>query len=291
MPGPWALQLSGAVCCSAVVLALAGAAKIWRGSPDSAIRRVLRVGPARWRLTECAFGVLECATGIAVCTGSAPRVAGSVMAVLGTLFVGLLAAARRRRAPGGCGCLPWHRTGEAVTWRAIARAGCVLAAGVADLTATPNGLRQAGHAWFGVGALIAALAYTLLSMQLPVRTPRCHRSLWFPVRDAFSALTSNAIFSAFLDSHGPTGAPSYQRDGCTDQFSFSVPAVSEGPSQELIFDVSRGPGGTVAVRAAVRARERPATGRTVHLPATSRPRWSSKEMGDKRTELEETGAS
>jgi hypothetical protein len=256
VPGPWALQLSGAVCCSAVVLVLAGAAKIWRGDPDSAIRRVLRIGPARWRVTERAAGAVECATGIAVCLGAVPRVAGPVMAVLGTLFAGLLLQARRSRAPGGCGCLPWRRTGEAITWRAIARAGCVLAAGVGDLTAAPAGFRQAGHGWFDVGLLAAAVVYTLLTMQLPVRTPRCHRSLWFPARDAFRALTGNAIFDSFVAAHGPVvGGPRHQRDGCADQFSFTVPAVtarSASQHQELLFDVVHGPDGTVAVRATVR---------------------------------------
>ncbi len=287
MPGPWALQLSGAVCCSGGVLAVAGAAKIWRGEADSAIRHVLRIRPARWRLLECAAGTVECATAAAVCLGAAPVVTGPVMAALGTVFTVLLVRARRSRAPGGCGCLPWRGAADRITWRAIARAGCVLAAGVADLGAAPAGLRQAGHAGFDLGALMAALAYTLLSMQLPVRTPRCHRSPWFPARHALRAVTGNAMFGSFLDSHGPLlSGPRYQREGCTDQFSFILPAETAGSAvrpRELTFDVVHGPGGAVALRAAVRDGARPVAGRPMKLPATVRIRPASKVTGHETT--------
>ncbi len=286
VPGPWALQLSGAVCCSGGVLAVAGAAKIWRGGADSAIRRVLRIRPARWRLLECAAGTVECATAAAVCLGAAPVVAGSVMAALGAVFTVLLVQARRGRAPGGCGCLSWRRAADRITWRAIARAGCVLAAGVADLTAAPIALRQADHAWFALGALTAALVYTLLSVQWPARTLRCRRSLWFPARNALRTVAGNAMFGSFLDSHGPLlSGPRYRRVGCTDQFSFIVPAEADSAvrHRELLFDVVHGAAGAVAVRAAVRDGARPAEGRLMKLPATVRIRSASKVTGHEAT--------
>lgn len=254
------LLIAGAIRCSGGMLALAGVAKTWRGDPDSAIRTVLRIRPACWRMVESAAGAVEFVTGAAVCLGAARLLAGSAMAVLGAGFAGLLVRVRQTGTPGGCGCLPWRRTADAVTWRSLTRAGCVLAAGVADVTMTLTGPWASGRAWFVTGALTAGLVYMLLSTDLLMRTPRCRRRWWFPAHDALAALTGNAVFTAFADSYGPLAAePSHRRDGCIDQFSFT--AASAQPARELLFDVSRGPGGSIAVRASVRAGSHGTAGR------------------------------
>src|SRR5258708_1391500 len=274
------LLLSGAVCSSGVWLALAGAGKVWRGDQDTAIRHVLRIRAARWRLAESGTGAVECMTGAAVCLGAVPLLAGSAMAVLGSTFAALLVQARRTGAPGGCGCLPWRYPAGAITWPAIMRAGCVLAAGVTDAAIRLPGPSAIGHAWFDTGAVAAAIVYVLLSVHWPVRTPRCHRRLWFPTREGLTALTGNAVFTAFAESYGPfTAAVGYRRDGCTDQFSLA--AGSAEPRRELLFDVSRGPGGTVAVRASVHdgLLAGGLGGRLLHLPPTRQLQAAAKLAG------------
>src|SRR5258708_34535995 len=100
------LLLSGAVCSSGVWLALAGAGKVWRGDQDTAIRHVLRIRSARWRLAESGTGAVECMTGAAVCLGAVPLLAGSALAGLGSPFAPPLVQAPRAGAPRGCGGPP-----------------------------------------------------------------------------------------------------------------------------------------------------------------------------------------
>jgi len=242
------LLVSGAVGCTAVMLALSGIGKTWRTDDDSAVRAMLGIAPGRWRLIAAAAGLVECATGASAFLGVAPLLAGSGMAALGALFCGLLVQARRSGAPGGCGCMPWRRTPDPIGWRTVARAGCVLAAGVADAATGPSPVADIAHLRFGAGALAAAVVYALLSAHLPVRTPRCRRRLWFPARDALRALRASGVFAGFAQSYGPFAPrPRHSRRGCGDVFAFSP--LSGGPPRELHFHVSRGNDGTVAVHA------------------------------------------
>jgi Methylamine utilisation protein MauE len=246
--GAGTLLASGAVGCTAIMLALFGIGKTWRGDTGSALRAMLRIGPGRWRLIEAATGFIECAVGVLVFLGAAPLLAGTAMAALGAVFCGLLVRARRLRVPGGCGCTPWRRTPDPVSWRTIVRAGCVTAAGVAAAAARPSPVTAATHLWFVAGAMAAAAGYAILGARTPLRTPRCHRRVWLPARDALRALRASGVFAGFAQSYGPFApGPRHSRHGCADLFAFTP--LSAGPRRELVFRVSRGSGGTVAVRA------------------------------------------
>src|SRR5258708_35968788 len=109
------LLLSGAVCSSGVWLALAGAGKVWRGDQDTAIRHVLRIRSARWRVAESGTGAVECMTGAAVCLGAVPLLAGRPLAVLGSAFAPPPLAARPSRAAVRSGRLPSRRAARVRT--------------------------------------------------------------------------------------------------------------------------------------------------------------------------------
>jgi hypothetical protein len=249
------LALSGAVAGTGVFLLIAGATKLRTAGGDSAIRRALRLGPGGWRAVELTAGVAECATGAAVCAGSFPAIAGIAMAGQGAAFVGLLGYVRTARIPGDCGCIRWRKPpGQgAVSWRALARAAWILAAGVLDVTARRPAGASLSRPWFDAGCAAVLLALALLSADLPPRTPRCHRRLWLPARGTLAALTRNALFQAMADSAGPFGPEvGYLRAGCTEEFRFQAVPGTGPPDGAVLFRVSHmARGASLAVQASV----------------------------------------
>jgi hypothetical protein len=131
----------------------AGASKLYRSARAleemTAIRRALRMPRRQWRLFGLAAGGVECVTGLLVCSGAYPVPGGAGLAGLGAVFCVLLAYVLVKRIPGGCGCIRWRTApetaAEAVTWRAMARGGTLLGAGIAYLlVAATRRMRLAG---------------------------------------------------------------------------------------------------------------------------------------------------
>ena len=275
MPLPASSLLWGIALGGAALLAVAGAGKLIPGAggpdSDSAVRRALGVGPGAWRRIEMAAGVLECATAAAVMTGLAPAAAGTVMAVQGAVFTGLLANARRVGAPGGCGCLGRGSGAGAVTWRSFARALSVLAAGVLEVVAPwpgPGSLARPGPL---AGAVAGGIVVVLLGARLPQRSPRCHRRLWYPLRETATALMGHPAFAAMAASVGPLGtAFGYRRTRCLEEFWFPVPAAPGQAPRTVGFRVTHGPSGELSVHASLRD-EMPAPARRRSHPP--RARW------------------
>lgn len=252
---PGYLDLSGAVAGTGVFLLIAGAAKLRTAGGDSAIRRALRLGPGGWRAVELTAGVAECATGAAVCAGSFRAIAGIAMAGQGAAFVVLLSYVRTARIPGDCGCVRRRQpAGQgAVSWRALARAAWILAAGVLDVTTRRPADASLSRPWFDAGCAAVLLALAWLSADLPPRTPRCHRRLWLPARGTLAALTRNALFLAMADAAGPFGPDvGYLRAGCTEEFWFQARPGTGPPDGVVLFRVSHTAGGaSLAVQASV----------------------------------------
>jgi hypothetical protein len=252
---PGYLVLSGAVAGTGVFLLIAGAAKLRTAGGDSAIRRALRLGPGGWRAVELTAAVAECATGAAVGAGLFPVIAGIAMAAQGAAFVVLLSYVRMARIPGDCGCIRWRQPGGpgAVSWRALARAAWILAAGVLDVTARRPAGASLSRPWFDAGCAAALLALAGLSADLPPRTVRCHRRLWLPARGTLAALTRNALFQAMADAAGPFGPEvGYLRAGCTDEFWFQAVPGTGPPASAVLFRVSHtARGASLAVQASV----------------------------------------
>ena len=255
-----------AVSCGAALLA-AGASKVYRGTRDledmTAIRRALRMPRRRWRLTGLAAGGVECVTGVLVCSGAYPVLGGASMAALGAVFCALLAYVLVKHVPGGCGCIGW-RTGpdtasEAVTWRAMARSGMLLGAGIAYMAVPADAAQAPPLGWFGAGVVASAAVLVLLSMHIPVRTPVCRRPLWRRMRTTLRALASHEMFAAMASSAGPfEPVARYRRTGCTDEFWFM--AAADQGSQAVVFEVRQaGHGSRFAVHTSLRDALTPGT--------------------------------
>jgi len=86
--------LAGCVVSCGAVLAVAGAGKLYRGGRGrgggTAVQRVLRMPPRRWRRAELAAGALECPAGILVGSGTHPVLGGAGLAALASVFCALL---------------------------------------------------------------------------------------------------------------------------------------------------------------------------------------------------------
>jgi Methylamine utilisation protein MauE len=266
------LFLAGCSAACGALLVLAGASKVYRGARgrhgadgpdgDSAIRRVLRIPRRRWRRVEFGVGVLECAVGVIVCAGVWPVLGGVTLATLGAAFCVVLGYARARHIPGGCGCITWRPSGRRavprVSWAELARSAVLLGAGVAGAVLLPGGTGAAGisRAWFDGGLLCAAAVLALLSLSQPLRTPVCHRPLWWPLwrpsRATLRALTAHPVFAAMAESAGPFGPVArHHRSGCTEEFWF--PGGSPDASRTVVFRVRYPAGdGTLAVQASLR---------------------------------------
>jgi hypothetical protein len=249
--------LIGCVVSCGVLLVLAGLSKVYRAArrmdDSSAIWRALRIPRRLVPSAELAVGGVECLTGAAVCTRIDPVAAGAAMALLGTAFCALLWYVRANRVPGDCGCVGLRRRAEAaaaaVTWRAMARAAALSAAGIADAL---GGTATFYRAWFYAGLLTGGVVLLLLSTQATVRTPKCHRSLWRPARTALRALTGHDVFTAMASAAGPFGADvRHLRTGCADEFWF--PVLGGDDARAVVFQVSyTAPGGALTVHASVR---------------------------------------
>jgi hypothetical protein len=256
------LLLAGCAASCGVLLVAAGAGKAYRGARGidggSAIRRALRMPRRRWRRVETAAGGLECATGAAVCAGVYPAVSGAAMAGLGAVFCVVLGYVRLRQVPGGCGCLGWRAEApaDAVTWRAVARGGILLGAGVAAAVASRVGTFRG--VWFYGGMLAGGVLLTLFSVRMPMRGPFCRGLLWRPARATARTLAGHEMFAAMAASAGPF-APSagYRRAGCTEEFWFSPAASADdrpAAARAVVFEVRRvPPRGSLAVHAELRS--------------------------------------
>jgi hypothetical protein len=269
--------VAGWVVSCGVVLVAAGASKLYRGARDldggTAVRRVLRMPRHQWRRAELAVGGLEGATAILVCSGANPVLGGIAMAALASVFCVLLGYMRVKRVPGDCGCIGWRpapeTTRQAVTWRAMARSGMLLGAGLAGAIGAADVTGASGGAWFAAGLLAGGTVLALLSVPMPVLTPVCRRPLWRGTRTALRALAGQEIFAAMTASAGPFEPVAWhRRTGCTDEFWFRPAA---GPSsQAVVFRMSHAaPGGRLAVHAS--RQDSPARGTTWPAQALSVP--------------------
>ncbi len=259
--------ISGCAVSCGAVLVVAGAGKLYRGiralDDMTAIRRALRMPRRPWRLTGLAAGGVECVTGVLVCSGAYPVLGGAGMAALGAVFCILLGYVLVKQIPGGCGCIRWRTApetaAEAVTWRAMARSGMLLGAGIAYMLVSADAANAHRGDWFGGGVVASGIVLVLLSMHMPVRTPVCRRPLWRQTRTTLRAVTSHEMFAAMAASAGPfEPVARYRRTGCTDEFWFT--AVTGQDSQAVVFQVHQGvPGALLAVHTSLRDARTPGT--------------------------------
>lgn len=244
MTGAAPLGLSGAVAACALLVAVAGAGKLWPGTPPDPVCRLLRVPPRWCPVAGRAAGAAELGAGAAVLAG-APA-GDAVLAALGAIFVLVTVRARRAHPAAGCGCLPWRRAERAVTWRTVARAGCVLGLGAAGAAYRPEA--AAARPGFVLGALAGGCVLAALSAGWPPRSPRCRRPLWRSRRHALGELRRHPLAETMgVAAAGPAAEPAaHWREGCADRFWFPAPA---GSGAGVLFTVTRLPGGSVAVQA------------------------------------------
>jgi len=259
--------ISGCAVSCGAVLAVAGASKLYRGARGlddmTAIRRALRMPRRQWRLFGLTAGATECVAGATVCSGAYPVLGGASLATLGAVFCALLAFVLVKQVPGGCGCIRWQTAteteAERLTWRAVARSGLLLGAGIASMVASADAADAPRQYWFGAGVAAGVAVLILLSMPAPARTPVCRRPLWRTTHTTLRALASHEMFAAMADSAGPFGPVArYRRTGCTDEFWFT--ALAGQDSQAVVFQVHRtAPGARLAVHASLRDPRTPGT--------------------------------
>jgi hypothetical protein len=251
--------LSGMIVSAGTVLAVAGASKVCgtvRGTEaDSAIRRALGVALRRWRLAELGAGTAECVTGAIVCSGLLPAPGGAAMAGLGAAFTGLLLYARRTRAAGGCGCFRWGGAAPGVvTWRAITRAGLVLAAGVvctARPTAAPPPFFRP---WFYAGYAGGLIILASMSEELIPERLVCSWRRWRPAGRSLAALAEHPVFRAMAGSVGPFGTTyGHRSGGCSEEYWFATPFCPQNAHHVVAFHVRHLPRGGLAVHASLQA--------------------------------------
>ncbi len=259
--------ISGCAVSCGAVLVVAGASKLYRGMRGlddmTAIRRALRMPRRQWRLFRLAAGGAECVAGAVVCSGAYPVLGAASLTTLGAVFCALLAYMLVKQVPGGCGCIRWRTAtetaDEALTWRAMARSGMLLGAGIASMVVSADAANAPRQYWFG-GVVVAGVAVlVLLSVPRPVRTPGCHRPLWRTTRTTLRALASHEVFAATAGSAGPFGPVAWhRRTGCTDEFWFTTLTGQGG--QVVVFQVYRpAPGARLAIHTSLRAPRAPGT--------------------------------
>jgi len=259
--------ISGCAISCGAFLVVAGASKLYRGiralEDMTAIRRALRMPRRRWRLFGLAAGGVECVTGLLVCSGAYPVLGGASLTGLGAAFSVLLAYVLVKQIPGGCGCIRWRTVSEtaaeAVTWRAMARGGALLGAGIAYMLVAADVLKAPRGDWFGGGVVASGTVLVLLTLRMPLRTPVCRRPLWHHTRTTLRALTSHQMFAAMAASAGPfEPVARYRRTGCTDEFWFT--AVTGSGSEAVVFQVHQpGSGARLAVHTSLRDTRAPGT--------------------------------
>jgi hypothetical protein len=259
--------ISGWATSCGAFLVVAGASKLYRSiralEEMTAIRRALRMPRRQWRLFGLAAGSVECGTGLLVCSGAYPVPGGAGLAGLGAVFCAVLGYVLVKQVPGGCGCVRWRAApetaAEAVTWRAMARGGTLLGAGIAYLLVAADAANAPRGDWFGAGLAAAGAVLVLLSMRTPVRTPVCRRPLWHQTRTTLRALTRHEMFAAMAASAGPfEPVARYRRTGCTDEFWFT--AVTGADSEAVVFQVHQAvPGARLAIHTSLRDTRTPET--------------------------------
>jgi hypothetical protein len=259
--------ISGCAISCGAFLVVTGASKLYRSARAveemTAIRRALRMPRRQWRLFGLAAGGVECVTGLMVCSGTYPVPGGAGLTGLGAVFCVLLAYVLVKRIPGGCGCIRWRTApetaAEAVTWRAMARGGTLLGAGIAYLLVAADAANAPRGDWFGGGIVATAAVLVLLSIRTPVRTPVCGRPLWHRTRATLRTLTSHEMFAAMAASAGPfEPVARYRQTGCTDEFWFT--AVTGAGREAVVFQVHQAvPGARLAVHASLRDTRTPGT--------------------------------
>jgi hypothetical protein len=255
-----ALFLAGCVASCGGLLVVAGSSKLYRAARrvpgDSAVRRALGVTKRGWRRAEPAAGAVECAVGVVVVAGAYPAAGGAAMAALGAVFCVLLAYARARGGPGGCGCIDWgtarRPAAQAISWRELARGAVLAAAGVAGAVFLRGQAGAFGRAWFWAGVLAGGAVLAGLSVRALSRTPVCGRAWWFPARAGLRALSGHAVFAAVAEAAGPFGpVVRYRRAGCAEEFWFTP--LGAGAGGAVVFQVRHARyGGALAVQASVR---------------------------------------
>ena len=192
-----------AVSCG-VVLAVAGASKLYRGARGvdgaAAMRRALRMSRRQWRRAELTVGAAELAVGVLVCSGASPMLGGAGLASFGAVFCVLLGYVRVKRIAGDCGCIRWRPAPETApepaAWRPIVRGGMLLGAGIADVIVSADAARAPYLAWFGGGLLAGGTVLVLVSMRMPVRTPICRRPPRHGMRATLRVLAGHEMFAA-----------------------------------------------------------------------------------------------
>ena len=240
------LFVAGCVASCGVLLVVAGASKLYRAArqvPDaSAVRRALGVTRRRWRPVQVAAGAGFCV---------------------------LLGYARVRRVPGGCGCIQWRTApppaAGIVSWREIARAALVAAAGAVGAVFLRGEAGAVDRPWFWAGIAAGGGLLMLLSMRTLPRTPVCRRPVWFPARATLPTLAGHGVFEAMAESAGPFGpVVRYRRSGCSEEFWVTpLPPGATGPGRAgdggqraVVFRTQYATrGGGLAVQASVRDAE------------------------------------
>ena len=237
---------SGSVIACGALLVIAGLVKLSRAARrvegDSAIRAALRISPRRWSRVEAAAGAVETATGLAVCAAFHPVVTGVVLAAEGALFSGLLAHARRVKAPGGCACVRRPKSRDSgIGWSVQARAGWLLVAGVGSAVArlprpTPTG-RGAVVVVTGIVTLLL-----MLSAEGPWGGPACRLAVRHRSGKALKALREHGVFETMAASVGPFAEDfTHRREGCVDEFRFvAAPRAGRPGERTVVFRMGRG---------------------------------------------------
>ncbi len=271
-PQTWP-PLRGAVAGCGVLLVLSGAAKLVRTARGTgggtAVQKALRLSDVPWRVFQAVAGAAELAIGLLVCAGVRPAVVDTLMACQGVVFVALLTHVMRKRIPGDCGCLTRRRPSSpeasAVTRWTVARAAFIALAGGAGAALgvrSPAASSRSGEvfAW----AVALATAALLAAVDLELRTPRCRRSLLFPVRTTLAEVTGHTIYRAMAASLGGTGERVlFRRAGCVDEFWFPAHGSGRDDPRYLEIKAGRAASGALTLKAVIAEQAPPGNVRTL----------------------------
>lgn len=280
--------LCGAVAGCGALLALSGSAKLARtargAGEGTAVQKALRLNGTAWRGFQGLAGSVELAVGALVCTATLPMAADALMACQGVAFVVLLTYVMRKRIPGDCGCVTRRRPSSpdrhAVTRSTVARAVLIALAGLAGATVgvrPPFALPRVDE--LSAGAVALATVALLVVIDVELLTPRCRRSLLFPVRTRLIEVTKHDLYQAMAASLGADGEHVlFRRAGCVDEFWFPAGASGTDDPRFLEVKASRTGTGALALRATVAEHPPPASSRRLALrrdPAEIRGRRPS----------------
>jgi hypothetical protein len=220
---------------------------------DVALRRVLKVGPVRWRIIELLLAGTELAVGLVFWIRTPELIGAIMMTALGAVFMAAIFLIRRRVVGGSCGCFGWQHESDGRDWRVMVRACWILAAGLAGMAATGHREPAFTDVGFDAGLVTTGMMLAPLGIRWPPRRSRCGRRFWLPTCDARATLVAHAVFATVGDEYGPIGREiGHRRTGCADQFWFE--AGPDGTAPAFRFEVTRGIGRSAGVLATVPAR-------------------------------------